>query len=390
MVRHLEILEKRARIEGYIETVTALHVGAGRGMQATGSDMPVMLDAYGRPFIPGSSFKGSLRSQVEAALRAVAAQRGEDPKCWSCDVVSEDYCIPDKEDWQKDASFILERACRVCKLFGAPYLASRVYISDLAVDPKTWDPLLLQVRDGVAIDRESQTAAEKKKFDLEVILPGVRFQLEIVVENPTDEELGLLLWALQLYDDGYARIGGASSRGTGRVRLIITDMQTRSIADFFATPTKTAVATPVSSSQPVEPEAPDRAQEEEARLSAALDKLREVLTRVPSITLARLQKDGPSLYGLSKRRLREYGVKSLDQLIKLAQERGLIRVEGQQISLMAAQTREEQPEQPPELNRLQEYLRRYLPALQRWIQEKGKGKGKPEEQPTGKGGDSSV
>lgn len=248
MVKHLEMLEKRTKIEGHLETVTALHVGAGRGMQTTGSDLPIMLDVYGRPFIPGSSFKGALRSEVEAVLRAVAAQRGEDPKRWSCDVVSEDYCVPDKEDWQKDPSIILERACAVCKLFGAPYIASRVYISDLMVEPETWDPLLLQVRDGVAIDRESCTAAEKKKFDLEVVPPGVRFHLEILVENPTDKELGLLLWALQLYNDGYARLGGASSRGTGRVRLIIKEMQTRSIAGFFAVLLGPSEAAPVPSS----------------------------------------------------------------------------------------------------------------------------------------------
>ena len=382
MVRHLEVLEKRTKIEGYLETVTALHVGAGRGMKTTGSDLPIMLDAYGRPFIPGSSFKGSLRSQVEAVLRAVAAQRGEDPKRWSCDVVSEDYCIPNKEDWQEDPAVILEKACAVCKLFGAPYMASRVYISDLIVEPETWDPLLLQVRDGVAIDRESCTAAEKKKFDLEIVPPGVRFRLEILVENPTDEELGLLFWALQLYDDGYARLGGASSRGTGRVRLIIKEMQTLSIADFFAEHSKPAEAIPEPS--PERPGAQEEAQAKEAQLSEALTKLRRVLTKTSSISVARLQRDGPSLYGLSEKRLRQYGIKNLDQLLKLAQERGFIRVEGQQISLVHQHPKEERPETPLEPNRLQEYLQKYLPALQHWIQRQDGG-GKIEEE-----GDSDV
>lgn len=376
MVKHLEMLEKRTKIEGYLETVTALHVGTGRGMQTTGSDLPIMLDTYGRPFIPGSSFKGSLRSQIEAVLRTVADQRKEAPKRWSCDVVSEDYCIK-KEDWQKEPDIILGGACAVCKLFGAPYIASRVYISDLIVEPETWDPLLLQVRDGVAIDRESLTAAEKKKFDLEIVPPGVRFRLEILVENPTDEELGLLFWALQLYEDGYARLGGASSRGTGRVRLIIKEVQTRSISDFFAELSKPPEVTPVSSSQPVGPGTQDEAQAKEAQLSAALTKLKDVLTRVPSISVARLQREGPSLYGLSEKRLRQYGVKNLDQLLKLAQERGLIHIEGQQIFLVPRRPKEERPETPLEPNRLQEYLQKHLPALQRWIQDKG-GKTKEE------------
>ena len=64
--QHLEKLDRRAKLVGSVETITALHLGAGRGMGSTGSDLPVMLDAWGRPFIPGSSFKGALRAQVEA------------------------------------------------------------------------------------------------------------------------------------------------------------------------------------------------------------------------------------------------------------------------------------------------------------------------------------
>src|SRR5581483_9641991 len=52
------------RFTGRLVMKTALHIGGGRNTLSS-SDSPVVLTAEEIPFIPGSSFKGALRSTVE-------------------------------------------------------------------------------------------------------------------------------------------------------------------------------------------------------------------------------------------------------------------------------------------------------------------------------------
>ena len=53
-------------LEANIECLTGLHIGAGKGsLEIGGADNPVVKDAFGRPYIPGSSLRGKLRSLLE-------------------------------------------------------------------------------------------------------------------------------------------------------------------------------------------------------------------------------------------------------------------------------------------------------------------------------------
>ena len=53
-------------LEGEIVCQTGLHIGAGKGsLEIGGSDNPVVKDAAGRPYIPGSSLRGKIRSLLE-------------------------------------------------------------------------------------------------------------------------------------------------------------------------------------------------------------------------------------------------------------------------------------------------------------------------------------
>jgi CRISPR-associated RAMP protein (TIGR02581 family) len=63
----------RLEITGTLTTVTALRISKGRSTEPIGSDLPVIKDALGRPLIPGSSFKGALRSRLESFLRGIVA-----------------------------------------------------------------------------------------------------------------------------------------------------------------------------------------------------------------------------------------------------------------------------------------------------------------------------
>ena len=60
-------------LEGDLHCETGLHIGAGKGtLEIGGADNPVVKDAFGRPYIPGSSLRGSLRSLAGTIERACA------------------------------------------------------------------------------------------------------------------------------------------------------------------------------------------------------------------------------------------------------------------------------------------------------------------------------
>ncbi|MCZ7672180.1 MAG: RAMP superfamily CRISPR-associated protein [Chloroflexi bacterium] len=61
----------RLTIQGILELVTPLRIGAGGSDDMGTADITVVKDALGYPYIPGSSFKGVLRSQVESLLRTM-------------------------------------------------------------------------------------------------------------------------------------------------------------------------------------------------------------------------------------------------------------------------------------------------------------------------------
>src|ERR687893_2543822 len=53
-------------LDGDLQCETGLHIGAGKGsLEIGGADNPVVKDAFGRPYIPGSSLRGKLRSLLE-------------------------------------------------------------------------------------------------------------------------------------------------------------------------------------------------------------------------------------------------------------------------------------------------------------------------------------
>ena len=61
-------------LDGEMICETGLHIGAGKGsLDLGGADNPVVKDAFGRPYVPGSSLRGKLRSLLEQSAGLVAA-----------------------------------------------------------------------------------------------------------------------------------------------------------------------------------------------------------------------------------------------------------------------------------------------------------------------------
>lgn len=239
----------RLTVQGWLVAETALRVGSGRATEPVGTDLPVMRDALGRPFIPGSSFKGALRAGIEGLIRGVVEGR-----VGACIPTSkdEDRCLPANDikkgnrvlvegmstlrdkgwDDARMADEVWQRSCLVCRTFGSPWLASHVQVKDLAVDAKRWFGHF-QVRDGVAIDRDTETAASGLLYDYEVVPADTRFACRIVAENTQEWQLGLIWLALQPFVQGQASLGGFRSRGLGHVRLLGRDGNERPEMRYF-------------------------------------------------------------------------------------------------------------------------------------------------------------
>jgi len=222
-----DMFENRLVITATLTAQTGLRIGAGtQSSEPTASDLPVIKLADGRPFIPGSSLRGVLRSHIERIVRTFEPEAGNGRGA-CIPVVESEWCISSKrrqEEILKEipggatndreyARKIFYHSCRVCRVFGSPWLASRVRISDLpcvnGATPET--------RDAVAIDRDKETVANK--YDFEAMPAGSQFRLEIVADNLDEAERGLLWLGIEELKRGQILIGGFKGRGLGRTTL---------------------------------------------------------------------------------------------------------------------------------------------------------------------------
>ena len=230
-----DTFESRLVIQADLRAVTALRIGAASddAAQPAASDLPILVDANGAPYIPGSSLRGALRSHLERFVRSVERMAGQGKG--ACFPTEENaLCVTAKDlngtdgssGWRQQvrgrsdgelwlANQIWDNSCRVCQAFGSPWLASRVRISDLALTID--EPVPVLRRDGVAIHREKETV--QHKYDFETLPPNTAFALYIVAENLTMAERGLLWLGLRELQDGNILLGGFKGRGLGRVTL---------------------------------------------------------------------------------------------------------------------------------------------------------------------------
>lgn len=221
-----DIFKNRLEIIGKLSTVTALRISSGRSTEPIGADLPVIKDALDRPLIPGASFKGALRSRLESFLRGIDINLAEDPANFTSQARNQ-AIIKLRKDYQDDAVLtdkLLEQTDSISRLFGSPWFASKFQVRDLTIVADTWFGQY-QERDGVAIDRDTETAADGKLYDFQVVPSGSIFDVKVVVENAEKWELGLLAIGLHQFESEQIPLGGGRSRGLGVVRLEIDQMQ---------------------------------------------------------------------------------------------------------------------------------------------------------------------
>src|SRR5258708_8190200 len=89
-------------LEGDLHCESGLHIGAGKGsLEIGGADNPVVKDAFGRPYVPGSSLRGKLRSLLEQSsglavpteLVYLSKRRGQEVRIHQSDRPDDEICL---------------------------------------------------------------------------------------------------------------------------------------------------------------------------------------------------------------------------------------------------------------------------------------------------------
>ncbi|MEX2262276.1 MAG: type III-A CRISPR-associated RAMP protein Csm3 [Bryobacteraceae bacterium] len=215
-------------LQGDLHCETGLHVGAGKGsLEIGGSDNPVVKDAFGRPYIPGSSLRGKVRSLLEQAsglavpseLVYLSRRKGQEVRIHQSDRPDDDICL-----------LFGRNPGRMERVSGEPFDTShttpaRLAVFDAPLDPESitsqmrenLDDELTEVKSENSIDRITSQANPRT---LERVPAGARFRVRFVMDVLCDEDKALfsrLLEGLRLLEDD--ALGGGGSRGSGRVRF---------------------------------------------------------------------------------------------------------------------------------------------------------------------------
>ncbi|MCX7719463.1 MAG: type III-A CRISPR-associated RAMP protein Csm3 [Candidatus Sumerlaeaceae bacterium] len=214
-------LDHIKQLTGTITVVTGLHIGAGReSMEIGGMDNPVMRDPVSdKPYIPGSSIKGKMRSIMEISTGKI----GRDGA-----VQTNPKIAPD-----------------ICRIFGtteeADFGPTRLIVRDACLNrEKTAKALdlpddfvpedIIEIKYENTINRITGTA--KHPRPIERVVPGCVFDLEIlfkvfVLDNETSdncEDLRLFEKVRELLKVlEHDALGGSGSRGSGKVKVSLND-----------------------------------------------------------------------------------------------------------------------------------------------------------------------
>lgn len=191
----------KIKITGVIEVKTGMHIGGDDSFSAIGAiDSPVVRDPLTRlPIIPGSTFKGKMRSLLAREKGTVPAKgtRGFESDC------SEILRLFGSSAKESDEA-------------GAGMQMSRLQFSDCFLKNKEELPQIFETKFENTIDRLTSVANPRQ---IERVVRGAEFRMEVIynVENEeqVQEDFANIRTGLTLIENDY--LGGGGSRGNGRV-----------------------------------------------------------------------------------------------------------------------------------------------------------------------------
>jgi CRISPR-associated protein Csm3 len=221
----------RILITANIKAVTGLHIGGSSvGLEIGGLDKAVIRNPLtNRPYIPGSSLRGKMRSQTEKVLGMKQNNKIGQVTIHTC---------------KKPEEYNANGGCPVCHVFGVPGEVDAtgptlLVVRDVMLTDKSVDELekakpdlpFAELKTEVAIDRVTSAATPRT---LERVPAGAVFgPAELVFSIYDKADYGRLkhvVDALQLVEDDY--LGGAGSRGSGKVQFAEIKVTARARTDY--------------------------------------------------------------------------------------------------------------------------------------------------------------
>ena len=206
-------LKKMIVIEGTMTAVEGIHIGGNNeGTKIGGCDNPVIRNPLtGKPYIPGSSIKGVMRSTLEKIEDK--SRNGKPCGCGNSN-------------------------CMVCKLFGAHMnlRASsgepRLLIRDMDIDPEFEQELLdsganysdiIEIKTSTMVDRSTNTAAGGSLRNVERVAAGTKFKCEFVLKVFDGDDEKAMINAIKklLTSVEVLGIGSKTTAGCGQVKFDI-------------------------------------------------------------------------------------------------------------------------------------------------------------------------
>ena len=229
-------------LEGDMHCETGLHVGAGKGsLEIGGADNPVVKDAHGRPYVPGSSLRGRIRALLEQStgmavpseLVFISKRKGQEVRIHQSDRPDDEICVlfgrsPGRMEKVSGGDIDSNHATPSrLSVFDAPLILETITHQMR----ETLDDELTEVKSENAIDRITSQANPRT---LERVPAGAGFRIRMVLDILCAEDSALpalLIQGLRLLEDD--ALGGGGSRGSGRVRFDNMKLTWRG-SDYYA------------------------------------------------------------------------------------------------------------------------------------------------------------
>lgn len=173
-------------VQGEVECLSPLHIGNGKDER---SDLDVLLDAQGNPFIPATSLVGVLRHATKN--------------------------IEPQEDWKKFWGYTSEKQDE--QELGQQ---SSVRCSDLICQSQTLKPV---IRDGIEIDNTTGVVKKQRKYDYELVERDTRFKLNMEFSYRDSDKEFVSRMAATIYTllkEKQIKLGAKTNSGFGEIHLL--------------------------------------------------------------------------------------------------------------------------------------------------------------------------
>jgi CRISPR-associated protein Csm3 len=203
-------LLKTSVIKGQIKCITGLHIGGSNdAIEIGGIDNPVIKHPVTRePYIPGSSLKGKMRSQMEK--------------------------MEGKVDFNGEPCGCGNDSCMVCRVFGVHKKSrhrlgpTRIMVRDAMLSQESRQEMQEAVAEGLSyieikteniINRNVGNALHPRQQ--ERVPAGAKYDMEIAIQifdiDGDKDIVGYVKKALKSVEDSY--LGASGSRGYGKIKF---------------------------------------------------------------------------------------------------------------------------------------------------------------------------